>query len=78
MCVVFNLQTNSLFYSSRRLVYGVKRPFQPHSFITCQSVLLVDETGVPGENHRPVASHCQTLSHIAVESSNKCLKNKKI
>jgi len=25
-------------------------------------VLLVEETGVPGENHRPVASHWQTLS----------------
>jgi hypothetical protein len=22
------------------------------------SVLLVEETGVPGENHRPAASHC--------------------
>jgi hypothetical protein len=27
------------------------------------SVLLVEETGVPVENHRPVASHWQTLSH---------------
>jgi hypothetical protein len=27
------------------------------------SVLLVEETGVPGENHRPAASHLQTLSH---------------
>ena len=25
--------------------------------ISVQSVLLVEETGVPGENHRPVASH---------------------
>jgi hypothetical protein len=24
---------------------------------------LVEETGVPRENHRPVASYCQTLSH---------------
>jgi hypothetical protein len=22
------------------------------------SVLLVEETGVPGKNHRPAASHC--------------------
>jgi hypothetical protein len=28
----------------------------------------VEETGVPEENYRPVASHCQTLSHN-VESS---------
>jgi hypothetical protein len=26
-------------------------------------VLLVVETGGPGENHRPAASHLQTLSH---------------
>jgi hypothetical protein len=24
-------------------------------------VLLVEETGVPEENHRPAVSHCQTL-----------------
>ena len=33
------------------------------SVITWQSVLLVEEIGVPGVNHRPVASHWQTLSH---------------
>ena len=33
-----------------------------------QSVLLVEETGVPGENHRPAASRGETLSHN-VESS---------
>jgi hypothetical protein len=27
------------------------------SVISCRSVLLVAETGVPGENHRLVASH---------------------
>jgi hypothetical protein len=27
---------------------------------------LVEETGGSGENHRPVASHCQTLSHNVV------------
>jgi len=27
------------------------------TFIWRQSVLLVEEAGVPGENHRPVASH---------------------
>jgi hypothetical protein len=26
----------------------------------------VEETVVPGENHRPVVSHCQTLSHNVV------------
>ena len=31
--------------------------FNNISFISWRSVLLVEETGVPGENHRPVASH---------------------
>ena len=33
------------------------------------SVLLVEETRVPGENHRPAASHWQTLSHNIVSST---------
>jgi hypothetical protein len=33
------------------------------------SILLVDETGVPGENHQPVASHWQTLAHNVVSST---------
>jgi hypothetical protein len=36
--------------------------FNNISVISWRSVLLVEETGVPGENHRPVASHWQTLS----------------
>jgi hypothetical protein len=39
------------------------------SVISWQSVLLVDETGVHGENQRPVASHRQTLSHSVVSST---------
>ena len=35
------------------------------------SVLLVDETGVPRENHRPIASHRQTLSHYVVSSTSR-------
>jgi len=31
--------------------------FNNISVISWLSVLLVEETGVPGENHRPVASH---------------------
>ena len=40
--------------------------FNNISAISWRSVLLVEETGGPGENHRPVASHCQTLSHNEV------------
>ena len=28
------------------------------------TILLVEEAGVPGENHRSTESHSQTLSHI--------------
>ena len=31
-----------------------------------RSVLLVEETAVPEENHRPAGSHRQTLSHNVV------------
>ena len=38
--------------------------------ISWRSVLLVEETRVPGENHRPVASrHLQTFSHIVASST---------
>ena len=37
--------------------------------ISWWSVLLVEETGVPEENNRPVARHWQTLSHNAVSST---------
>jgi hypothetical protein len=37
--------------------------FNNISAISWWPVLLVEETGVPGENHRPVASHLQTLFH---------------
>jgi len=40
--------------------------FNNISAISWRSVLLVEETGVPGENHRPVSSHWQTLSHNVV------------
>ena len=42
--------------------------FNNISVISWGSVLLMEETGVPGENHRPVASHWQTVSHNVVSS----------
>ena len=40
--------------------------FNNISVISWRSVLLVEETGVHGENHRPATSHSQTLSHNVV------------
>jgi hypothetical protein len=49
-----------------------KPPFQQYfSYISWRSVSLVEETGVPGENHWPAASHWQTLSHNVVSSTPK-------
>jgi hypothetical protein len=39
------------------------------SVISWMSVLLVEDTGVPRESHRPSASHWQTLSHNVVSST---------
>jgi len=36
------------------------------SVISWRSGVLVGESGGPGENHRLVASHRQTLSHIII------------
>ena len=38
-----------------RMVFNAT--FNNISVISWRSVLVVEETGVPGENHRPVASH---------------------
>jgi hypothetical protein len=43
--------------------------FNNISVILSRSVLLVEETEVPRENHRPAASHWQTLSHSVVSST---------
>ena len=46
-----------------------KATFNNISVILWRSILLVEETGVPRENHRPAASHCQTLSHNVVSGT---------
>ena len=43
--------------------------FNNISAISWRSVLLVEETGVPVENHWHAASHWQTLSHKVVSST---------
>ena len=43
--------------------------FNNISVMSPWSVLLVEETGIPGENLRPAASHWQTLSHTGVSST---------
>ena len=38
----------------------------------------MEETGVPGENHRPAASHWQTLSHNAVHLAPRLIRTQNI
>ena len=44
------------------------------SGISWRSELLMQETGVPRENHRPAVRHWQTLSHIVVSSTSRLKK----
>ena len=43
--------------------------FNNISILSWRSILLVEEIGVPGENHRPTASHWHTLYHNIVVSN---------
>ena len=43
--------------------------FNNISVISWRPDLLVEETEVPEDNHRPVTSHGQTLSHNVVSST---------
>jgi hypothetical protein len=43
--------------------------FNNISVISWRSVLLMEETGEPGENHWATASYWQTLSHNVVSST---------
>jgi hypothetical protein len=52
-------------------VMMLKTTFNNIAVTSLWSALLVEETGVPGENHRPVASHRQTLSHYVVSSTSR-------
>jgi hypothetical protein len=59
------LQTKCLLLV-RVMVIVLNATFKTISTISWRSVLMVEKTGVPGENHRPVASHWQALSHNGV------------
>ena len=68
-------EVNSIWTSKCMLYYYMVRVmvfnaiFNNISVTSLWSVLLVVKTGEPGENHRPYASHWQTLSHYAVSST---------
>jgi hypothetical protein len=51
------------------LVLVFNPTFNNISIISWRSVLLMEDTGVSGVNHRPLPSHWQTLSHNVVSST---------
>jgi hypothetical protein len=67
LCLFVDLKQNCLFglWCLRHL----QQYFSYIIYISWWSVLSVKETGVPGEKHRPVASHWQTLSPNVVSST---------
>ena len=64
LCILLKMQTEVLSLFVCWIV--VNATFNNISVISWRSVLLVEENGWSGENHRPVASHWQTLSNNVV------------
>ena len=60
---------NNILTHNKRGFMMFNATFNNISAVSWRSVLLVVETGVPGENHRPVASHWQTSKHNVVSST---------
>jgi hypothetical protein len=63
-----------LFIGVRARVMVLNATFNNISVISWKSVLLVEETRVPRENHWPATSHWPTLSNNVVSSTPKVLK----
>jgi hypothetical protein len=58
--VILKIENNSFkdkMYSNRVMVMIFNDTFNHISVISWRSVLLVEETRVPGENHQPVARY---------------------
>ena len=56
---------NTLVHTFRVRFMMLNATFNNISVLLWQSVLLVEESEVPGENHRPAASHWHTSTNIA-------------
>jgi hypothetical protein len=68
MCHIVALSKGNTFGNMVRVMMFIAT-FNNMSVISWRSVLLVEETGVPWENHRPVVSLRQTWSHNIVSKT---------
>jgi hypothetical protein len=75
VCVTILKGKNNSVKRARVSVIVLNATVNNISVISWRSVLLMQETGVPRENHRPAVSHWQTLSHIVVSSTSRLKKN---
>jgi hypothetical protein len=66
---IYNLFLNPIEHCKYIYIWIIVATFNNISVISWRSVLLVEESEVPGENHRSVASHWLTLSHNIVMST---------
>ena len=62
------MMMSTSYYTKILMVMVFNATFNNISIISWQSFLLLEETRVSGENHRPAASHWQTLSHNVASS----------
>jgi hypothetical protein len=62
---------DQLLEEGRGRVMVVNATFNNISDISWWSVLLVEETAVPRENHKPAANQWHTLSHNVVSSTHR-------
>jgi hypothetical protein len=62
-CILFITQTAKMYHFNTSRVMVFNATFNNISAISWRSVLLEEETRVPGEDYRPVANHKKTLSH---------------
>jgi hypothetical protein len=63
---IIGVELGNLHLKIRVILMVFNATFNNISVISWWSILLVQETGVPGGNHRPAANNWQTLSHNVV------------
>ena len=77
LCYIFVICNCKLFSGIHNQIHSISMirtmmfnaTFNNISVMSSRSVLMVEETGGPGENYRSVASHWQTFSHNIVSNT---------